>query len=200
MIRFRIMALGFSKNQILAMGFGALVFFAQSSACLAAGNIETLTKKNVKAFIEDTTDITTTNTQALSPEKIQAYLDTHLDKKARFKSVMKYNMPGMPPQEAALSLDKEEFMKSVVQGAETVDDYDTLVEIKNIKIASDGKKAFVKTQNTEYATMPVPTETGDVENVPMEGVSECTQILLLKRGVIKMYDANCVTNIEFLEY
>lgn len=113
---------------------------------------------------------------------------------------MKYNIPGMPPQEAALSLDKEEFMKSVVQGAEAVDGYETLVEITDIKISSDGEKAFVKTQNTEYATMPVATETGSVENVPMEGVSECTQILLLKKGVIMMYNANCVTNIEFMEY
>lgn len=176
------------------------MFFAHGSACRAAGNIETLTKQNVKEFIEDTTDITTTNTQALSPEKIQQYLETHLDKKARFKSVMKYNIPGMPPQEAALSLDKEEFMKSVVQGAEAVDGYETLVEITDIKISSDGEKAFVKTQNTEYATMPVATETGSVENVPMEGVSECTQILLLKKGVIMMYNANCVTNIEFMEY
>ena len=182
------------------MGLGALVFFAQGSACLAAENIKMLTKQNVKEFIEDTTDITTTNTQALSPEKIQQYLDIHLDKKARFKSVMKYNMPGMPPQEANLSLDKDEFMKSVVQGAGAVDGYETLVEITDIKISSDGEKAFVKTQNTEYATMPVPTETGGVENVPMEGFSECMQILLLKKGVIKMYNADCVTNIEFMEY
>ena len=194
------MTLRISKNLTLTMGLGALVFFAQGSACLAAENIKMLTKQNVKEFIEDTTDIATTNTQALSPEKIQQYLDIHLDKKARFKSVMKYNMPGMPPQEANLSLDKDEFMKSVVQGAGAVDGYETLVEITDIKISSDGEKAFVKTQNTEYATMPVPTETGGVENVPMEGFSECMQILLLKKGVIKMYNADCVTNIEFMEY
>ncbi len=200
MTRFKIMASRIFKNLIMMAGLGVLALFAHSSACLAAGSIKELSKKNVTAFIEDTTDITTRNSQELSVEKIQSYLDKHLDKKARFKSVMKYNMPGMPQQEASLSLDKEEFMKSVVQGAETVDAYETLIEIKNIKIASDGKKAFVKTQNTEYATMPVPSETGEVQDVPMEGVSDCTQILLLKRGVIKMYDANCVTTINFLEY
>ena len=187
------------KKQILLAGLGLLAFGSQVASAWADG-IGKLTQNNVKAFIENTTDITTTNSRQLSAKKIQRYLDKHLDKDARFKSLMKYNIPGMPPQEASLSLDKEQFMEYVIKGAETVQDYDTLVEIKDIKIASEGKKAFVKTQNTEYATMPVPTEMGSAQDVPMEGVSECTQILLLKKGAIKMYNANCVTDIHFLEY
>ncbi|MCB9982523.1 MAG: hypothetical protein H6861_02445 [Rhodospirillales bacterium] len=182
-------------------GLGALALISLAAQPVWASDALTkLTQDNVKAFIEETTDITSSNRNGLSPKTIQDYLDQHLDKKAHFKSVMKYHIPGMPVQETQLSLDKEGFMDSVGKGAETIEGYDTLVEIEDIKISSDGEKAFVKTRNTEYATMPVPTETGGTQGVPMEGVSECSQILLLKKGVIKMYNANCVTNIEFMEY
>lgn len=176
----------------------ALCVFAQP--VLADDAIQKLTERNIKAFIEETTDVTAGNRRALSSEEIAEYLEKHLDKKAHFKSVMKYHIPGMPVQEVSLSLDKQEFMKSVGQGAEAVEGYETLVEILNIKISSDGEKAFVKTRNTEYATMPVPSENGGTQDVPMEGVSECTQILLLKTGVIVMYNANCVTDIQFMDY
>jgi hypothetical protein len=48
--------------------------------------------------------------------------------------------------------------------------------------------------------MAVPTDTGGSEALPMEGVSECMQILSLNKGIIQMYSANCVTNIQFMEY
>jgi len=187
-------------NTIFAMGLCAFAYFAQGSACLAQDNIGALTEENIISFIESTTDITTGNSGELSSEKITAYLDKHLDKKARFKSVMKYHIPGMPPQEAALSLDKEGFMQSVSEGAKTTQSYENLIEIKEVKVSSNGKKAFVKTQSTEYATMPVPVADGSTENVPMEGVSDCTQIISLHRGIIQMYSANCVTNIQFLDH
>ena len=178
----------------------AAVFLTCSSSVWAGESIKKLTQNNVKAFIENTTDVTTGNSQNLSPEKITAYLDKHLEKKARFKSVMKYHIPGMPIQQAELSLTKDEFMKSVAEGAGAVEGYENLIEIKQIKISSNGKKAFVKTESTEYATMSVPTETGTPQDVPIEGLSACTQILSLNSGVIQMYSANCTTNIQFLEY
>lgn len=173
--------------------------FVVAPSFVWADDIGQMTEKNVKAFIENTTEVTSGQGD-LSAEKVKDYLDKHLEEKARFKSVMKYHMPGLPVQEAELILDKEGFMESVSEGAEQIEGYETLVEIDEIKVASNGKKAFVKTKNTEYATMPVPTETGDTEDVPMEGFSECTQILSLNSGVIQMYSANCVTNIHFLEY
>jgi len=178
----------------------ALGFFAHVSTCLADDKVKKLTNSNVKSFIESTTDITTGNSERLSTKKIQTYLDRHISNKARFKSVMKYNIPNMPPQEATLTLDKDEFMSSVNEGAEKITGYETLVEIKEIKIASSGEKAFVKTESTEYATMAVPSQSGGSEDVPMEGVSECTQIISLNRGTIQMYSANCITEINFLEY
>lgn len=188
------------QKRFFTVVLGALLMVKPLSPCLAKDKIKLLTEGNVKAFIEKTTDVTSTNSDNLSVQKIQAYLDKHLEKKAKFKSIMTYHFPEMPPQKTTLDLSKAEFMKSVSEGAETIDSYDTLVEIKQIKIASNGKKAFVKTENTEYASMPVPTETGGTEYVPIEGVSECTQILSLNSGVIQMYSANCTTDVYFKDY
>lgn len=187
-------------NHIFAIGFFGLVLLVQAAPCSAEEIVKKLTEGNIRTFIEHTTDVTTGNSGDLSTEEIAAYLDKHLDKQARFKSVMRYNIPDMPPQEASMSLDKEGFMTSVQAGAEKTADYENLIEILSIKVASNGKKAFVKTTSTEYATMAVPVETGGSEDVPIEGLSECTQIISLHRGVIQMYSANCVTTINFLEY
>ena len=191
------------KKPIYFMGICAFCAFSYVPAAFADDpfmNIQSLSEANVKKFIEHTTDITTGNSQKVSQDKIEEYLDTHLEDGARFSSVMQYNIPGMPQQKAKLSLDKDGFMDSVKKGAEKIEGYETLVEIKEMKIASNKEKAFVKTVSTEYASMPVPTDTGDVEDVPIEGVSECTQILSLNSGVIQMFSAKCVTDINFLEY
>lgn len=190
--RLKIKALSFVVSFVFCISF--------SSPILADEHISALTEANIKAFIENTTDVTTSNSQDLSVEEMKAYLDKHLEDKAKFKSVMKYHIPNMPMQEATLALDKDGYMDSVTKGAESVEGYETLIEIEEIKVSSNGKKAFVKTSNTEYANMAIPTESGNFEEVPIEGVSECTQILSLNRGVIQMYSANCVTEVNFLEY
>ncbi|MEM7651218.1 MAG: hypothetical protein AAF204_03955 [Pseudomonadota bacterium] len=192
-------------NRSQIHGFLFLSAFALCTALPAShawadGKVRKLTEANVKKFIEQTTDITLGNSDNLSSEKISEYLDKHIEDKARFKSVMRYHMPNMPVQQAVLNLKKDEFMGSVAEGANSVEGYENLVQIKEIKVASSGKKAFVKTESTEYATMSVPTDTGGSEDVPMEGVSECTQVISLNGGVIQMYSANCVTEIHFLEY
>lgn len=189
-----------SKTYILGMAAGIFILMGCNLAWADDAKIKKLTENNVKEFIENTSDLTAGNSKSLSPEKVQTYLEKHLEDKARFKSIMKYKIPGLPVQEAVLNLDKEEFMKSVIEGSEAIEGYENLVEITEIKVASNGKKAFVKTEGTEYASMAIPTKTGGTEYVPIEGVSECTQIISLNKGVIQMYSANCITNIEFLEY
>ncbi len=162
--------------------------------------IEALTDGNIKSFIEETSYMTSGGSKNLSLSKVKTYLEKHLEDDARFKSTMKYNLPGMPPQEQAVSLSKEEFIESVEKGAEKIDDYETIVEIKDIKISSDEQKAFVKTESTELVTMPVPSQNGGMEYVPVEGLSSCTQILSLNKGVIQMYSAQCATEINFMDY
>lgn len=173
-----------------------LVVFALPAQ--AQNRVDSLTETNVADFIITTTHITTDN-DGLDSSKIKDYLNRHIEDRARFKSTLKYHIPGMPVQKTVISLSKAEFMTSVNEGAEKIDGYETIVEIDEIKIDSGGKKAFVKTTNTEYAVMPVPTETGDIENVPMEGISNCNQILSLNGGIIQMFSASCTTNVMFLD-
>ena len=176
-----------------------LCAFAVAPAHAKRGKISSLNDGNVKAFIEKTSHMTGNGQKSMPISTIKKYLDKHIEKRARFKSVMTYNLPGMPPQKQEISLGKEEFIENVEKGSENIQDYDHLIQIENIKISSDGEKAFVKTRSTELVTMPVPTENG-IENVPVEGESECTQILSLNKGVIQMFSASCNTTINFMEY
>ena len=180
--------------------FTFCALLSANEAMAKRGKLDRLTEDNVRAFIEETSHITSGHSRDLSNDDIKRYLKRHLEPKSRFKSVMKYHVAGMPPQENSISLSKEEFIKSVEAGAKSVDDYEHIVEIQDIRVSSDGKKAFVKTTTTEVGTMPVPTQDGGHQQVPVEGESECNQILSLNKGVIQMFSASCTTDLRFQNY
>ena len=163
----------------------------------AEDHIKTLTEDNITAFIEKTTSITTGNSDMTSDEAIE-YLDRHIEKRARFKSTMKYNVPGFPAQEMAMNLEKQDFIDSVKKGTESVADYESAIQIDNIEISSKGDKATVSTTSTETGMMPMSMDGTTTQTVPIDGSSSCTQILTLEDGVIQMYGANCVTVVNFL--
>ena len=123
---------------------GMLLCMVFTSPAFAKGKVETLTKANVKNFIERTSHMTTSGTASVPLKKIKKYLDKHIEDRARFKTVMQFNMPGLPPQEQKISLTKEDFISNVEKGGESIQDYEHLIEIDSIKISSDQKKAFVK--------------------------------------------------------
>ena len=160
-----------------------------------------LNKDIITEFIHKTSDMTSGANLEMSSEDIVEFLEIHLDKKARFKSTMKYNIPGYPAQETSMSLDKEDFIKSIQDGAQSMEDYENEIRIKMIKIAKNGKKATVQTEGFETGIMPVSTDGVTTQNVPIEGRSSCNQIISLgKKGVIQMYSAQCTTEITFLSY
>jgi hypothetical protein len=177
----------FSVATIIAL-FSALFGLPQPAFAL-----DKLTEQNITEFIEKTSDIIAGNAGDMTPEDIRAYLDKHLDERAFFSSSISYAMPGMPPQETGMSLEKEEFIASLEQGKQALSDYSNKVSIKNIAVSSDGTKATVETIGNESGTMIIE----DVA-VPVEGKSSCLQILMLgDDGVIKMYSANCTTTVRF---
>lgn len=171
--------------------------FAVSPA-RATEKIDTLTEENVRAFIEKTTELTAGKNSEMTADEIADYLDAHIEKRARFKSTMKYNIPGYPQQETALNLEKRDFMDNVKKGTESVTDYESAIEIDSIQISSKGDKATVTTTSTESGMMPLSVDGTTTDIVPIEGSSNCTQILTLEDGVIQMYGANCVTVVNFL--
>jgi hypothetical protein len=179
------------------------------SICVAAGAMgiskaacaqtaDKLTEQNIRGFIEETTRITSGGNLESSPEEIIAYLERHLDEDAHFKTTIIYNVPGYPAQKSSLSVDKKDFIATIRQGSESVSDYSNDIKIKSIKISGDGKKSTVQTTGQETGVMPIPDENGVVQDVPIEGVSECAQIISLsKDGIIQMYNAICKTVVNF---
>lgn len=160
--------------------------------------VEELTEENVTEFITQTSAIAAGYENGMSSDEVLQFLDDHLESHARFKSVMRYTIPGYDPQETSMSLSKEEFMDNVKNSPKKVEDYENSVLIRSVKISSDGKKATVQTHGKESGEMPIKDENGEDVNLPMHGVSACDQIIMLsKKGVIQMYSANCVTEVEF---
>jgi hypothetical protein len=174
--------------------FAVGVAFASPSP---AQDVKELTDENVRAFIEKVTHITTGKESEMTDEEITAYLDTHLHPEAKFKSVMRYAVPGFDMQEKTMSVDKQDFIASIHQATDTMDDYESDIKISDINISGDGRKATLKTQTMESGMMPVRDEI-EMEEVPVEGFSNCTQTLMLSdEDVIQMYNATCVTEIQF---
>lgn len=196
------MALRF-KNVLSSLGILACfcLICAVPLPAHAGDKISKLTEDIIKEFVQRTAEITSGQDGTMSEEEIMEYLDRHLHKKAYFKSTIKYNIPGQPQQKNAMSLKKREFMENVKKGHESVEDYETQIEVKSVKISKDKNKATVVTKGKEKAIMPVPTQDGGVETIPIEGDSTCNQIIMLSaKGIIQMYSANCTTTINFMDY
>ena len=156
-----------------------------------------LNETNITDFINKTTKLTSGNTEDLSSDKVIKYLEKHLHKNARFKTTMRYEVPGFEAQEKEMSFDKTDFIKQIRQGATAVSDYENEIEIIKIKISKDKKSATVETRSNENANLPVTDDKG-INQVPMTGTSLCRQILKLnKKKIIQMYNVNCVTDIAF---
>jgi len=176
------------------------LFSAQhADAQIKNNKLKKLTMDNVSAFIEDTSVLTSNQNIDRDDAKIEAYLDKHIDKKARFRTSIRYMMPNLPAQEKVLTLKKEDYIGQVKQGADSVDHYHSEIEIGDIKISKNKKTASVNTVMTESGIMQVPGENGDTQEIPIDGRSECFQVLkLAKKGHIQMYSANCNTIMQFL--
>ncbi len=173
------------------------VFLLAAPHVSHAGKKGQLDESSIREFVEQTTEITSKNT-SMSPDQVRAYLELHLHKKGFFKSEIRYNIPGYPSQTNTLSLDKPQFIDSILSGQQALEDYEIKLNIEEINISRDGGKATLRTSSIERGMMPVPREDGKSESIPVEGSSTCSQIIMLENGEQQMYSANCVTEITFL--
>ena len=159
-----------------------------------------LTKDNVTEFVQDVSAMTSHQNIDRDDTEISAYLTRHIDEKARFKTSITYAIPGMPPQTKALALKKSDYIQQVRKGSDSVEHYHSEIKVDHVKISKNKKKASVKTTSTESGVMMMPDESGNTQEVPIEGISKCFQVLKLgKSGYIQMYSANCKTTMRFLE-
>lgn len=175
----------------------AVLAFGVTIAPAHAQAVRKLTKDNIHEFIEKTSAITSGKEQEMTDEEIAIYLDEHLHPDSRFKSIMRYAVPGFEVQEKTMSVSKKEFIEGIQQAGGAMEGYQSQIEISDINISRDGRKATLKTRTLESGEMPVRDEI-EQEEVPVEGISTCTQILMLsKNDIIQMYNASCVTEIVF---
>lgn len=192
------------RNQIIFRRIIFLLFLA-GGYCLiqnayASRIHKKLSKSKVADFIEETSALTSGEGLNEKPGKIREYFEKHLNDKARFKTILRLNVPGFDPQETGMQIDKRGFIEGVEEGGTSLDGYKTEVKINNIDISRDGRKAIVQTSALETGTMPVENDEGDIEIIPVEGNSECRQILVLStEGYIQMFDAKCETDIHFIQ-
>ena len=181
---------------LLLLSFVA--FFALSPHAAQAG-VSALTEQNVIDFIKKTSKIADGHSKEMNAEQARNYLQKHVQEAARFKSTVEFHIGGYPSQETTMSMDKKQFMEAAAESAGKVSDYHAEIEILNVKIAANGKSAVVETKSKEEVIIPIPTEGGETQEMPIEGDSICSQtIMLSKQGVIQMFSAQCTTDISFI--
>lgn len=184
----------FTKTVTKTICLTALIVCIAALPAQAKDKIKRLDKDNITKFVEETTALTNGQKKELPEKEVKRYLDRHLHKQGRYISQITYVVPGFEPQGNVISLDKNEFIDTVAQGAETVENYENSVEIISIDISTDKRKATVLTSGTEQGMMEVQPD----QAVPMMGKSYCTQILMLSDDdILQMFHAKCETNIEF---
>lgn len=185
------------RRKILFSGFLFLGLFSLSVACSAPAQAQ-LTEDAISEFIKITTDISSGHANGMDQRDITEYLEDHLHEDARFKSTIEYNIPGFPPQKTSMTLKKKEYIGGIEKGAEALSDYQNEITIQTIKISKDGSRATVRTTGSETGTMPVALNAEDgIEYVPIEGASDCNQIIKLEDDRIQMYSAICSTKVNF---
>lgn len=134
-----------------------------------------------------------------SAPQILKFLDTHIHRSARFKTVIQYSVPGQAPQQNEMAMDKKKFIENIKTGTDSMNDYESAITISKIQISKDGRKATLETQSNENGMMTiVDPESGQQHQVPVLGASQCQQIIMLsEKNVMQIYNANCKTGIMF---
>ncbi|MAE51971.1 MAG: hypothetical protein CMH27_09175 [Micavibrio sp.] len=177
----------------------ACVIFCFGHPASAAHETSRLTKGDIRDFLQAMSDMSTGNNSDLSSSngEAQRFMDRHLHKHVRMKSTITYMIPGAPPQQNEMTLDKGQFIQSLAAGAKTLKDYESDVDIGDIRLSKDGRKATVESTSSEQGYMNVPDESGDIQEVPIEGRSECTQMIVLDdKDIMQLYNAKCLTTIQ----
>ncbi len=186
----------FSKKASLFLCVAAFscAFLGPVSSAQANKKYKQLNEEIVSDFIIQTTEITKSDRNI---QVIKNYLKRHLDDDARFKSSMTYNIPGFPPKQSALALDKDDYISSIEESKDSLGDYSSAVQIDEIKISTDKRTATVFTTGAEEGVIEVPNGS-TTERIPINGFSKCMQIVRLsKKDIPQLYSANCETVMNF---
>lgn len=163
--------------------------------------VMSLTEENIVTFLEEVRTMAIGKNDYFSDGEITAYFKKHLAHKGQFRSKTLYEIPGYPPSETELKVGKKEYIEQVLQGQGTIHDFETSIEIKEIKIAGTGKSATLTTTSIEKGKMPWPDGQGSDGLVSIEGRSDCKQKIIISLShYIQMASAECDTTISFMPF
>lgn len=166
-----------------------------------AGNadfVTVLTADKIQAFLEESRNLAVGRDIATAQEDITRYFQNHLAEKGVFKSKTRYELPGFPAQEGEMKLNKEEYIAYVIEGRDLLEDYRTTIEVRAIEISGSGRSATIQTTSTERGKMPWVDEQGNPALIPIDGVSDCEQRLVVSpANYIQLAQADCNTLISF---
>lgn len=174
------------KYSLLAVSFAAL------SLLPGAAFADALTEEKIQAFLDKTTSLSQPD-NGMSDQQIVDYLDDHIDRKGTFSSTLMYDIPGYPSQMRNLTLNKADFIKNIIEGRKTMENYQSTVTLKSAAIR--GNKATIKTETVESGVAPM----NETDRAAFEGRSSCNQTLYENGGEIILSSAACETIITFKE-
>lgn len=164
----------------------------------------TLDKNSITRFINDVHNVVKTGSQNMTPDEIATYFSRHIADGAEFSSEMSYEMPGYPPQYSALRINKIEYINGILNGTGLMEDYEQDLQVQNITLGPGKRSALVKILIHEKGKMPWPKDQPNPESppemvpLPVKGLSECEQNLVLSRdNIIQMQKAQCRTTLSF---
>lgn len=160
--------------------------------------VRRLTERNIETFITTIQDISTGKNEEMTPDDIQEFLDHHIADKAHYQSSMTFEIPGMPAEKSDVTMSKEQYINALLEGLPTMQSYDTDIEINTLDITSSGRVADLTTTTTENGQLPWgENEDGEPRLVPVKGVSECEQkIVISLSNQMQMAKAICTTVIR----
>lgn len=181
-------------NIILAVILSA-TFFGKAGPGMAGH----LTKENVTQFVEEVTAISNGQREDMDDYDITAFFMRHIADSSQFKSEIRYSAPDTDIRSREMKMSKNSYIGNVLNGLKNMESQETRVVIDFIKIGENGKKASVQFTSFERGVLPYDNGFGEIQMVPVNGVSYCEQdIILNDRKLIQMAGANCTTDMEIL--
>lgn len=105
------------------LAVSSAILLISGSASHATDTFDTLTEENISAFIQTTTEMSTNARSGSSETDLVMYFQEHIRDNANFRSNVTYNIPNYPAQQTDLSLTKDEYINSLMQGRDSIDDY-----------------------------------------------------------------------------
>jgi len=163
--------------------------------------VTSLNEDNIRGFLKEVGDISTGQRADMLNDDVIDYFNNHMADRGKFKSTMRYEIPGFPTHDTEMKLDKEQYINTIVNGRHMMEDYQSTIDIQDLKISGNGKSATFTSVITEKGKMPFPKDPkkpNDVDIVPIEGKSKCDQrVIISYNNFIQMAGAACQTIISF---